>query len=70
MIWKLRVSWPPRRRRGHARNGRLQAAGGMTNREIAQALFVTLRTVEIHLTHTYQKLDITSREALPNALEP
>jgi len=46
------------------------AAGGMTNREIAQALFVTLRTVEIHLTHTYQKLDITSREDLPNALEP
>jgi DNA-binding NarL/FixJ family response regulator len=46
------------------------AAGGMTNREIAQTLFVTLRTVEIHLTHTYQKLEINSREQLPNALEP
>jgi DNA-binding CsgD family transcriptional regulator len=46
------------------------AAGGMTNREIAQALFVTLRTVEIHLTHAYQKLEINSREQLPNALEP
>jgi DNA-binding NarL/FixJ family response regulator len=44
------------------------AAAGMTNPEIAQALFVTLRTVEIHLIHTYQKLDITSREELPMAL--
>ena len=44
------------------------AADGMTNREIAQALFVTLRTVEVHLTHAYQKLDIASREALPAAL--
>jgi DNA-binding CsgD family transcriptional regulator len=44
------------------------AAAGMTNSEIAQALFVTRRTVEIHLTHTYRKLDITSREELPIAL--
>jgi len=44
------------------------AADGMTNREIAQALFVTLRTVQVHLTHTYQKLGILSREQLPDAL--
>lgn len=44
------------------------AADGMTNREIAQALFVTARTVEIHLTHAYQKLNISSREELPAAL--
>jgi DNA-binding CsgD family transcriptional regulator len=44
------------------------AADGMTNREIAQALFVTTRTVEVHLTHAYQKLDISSREALPAGL--
>jgi DNA-binding CsgD family transcriptional regulator len=44
------------------------AASGMTNREIAQALFVTLRTVEIHLIHSYQKLDIRSRDQLGNAL--
>jgi len=44
------------------------AAQGMTNREIAQALFVTARTVEGHLTHTFQKLDVRSREDLPGVL--
>jgi DNA-binding CsgD family transcriptional regulator len=44
------------------------AAEGRSNREIAQALFVTLRTVEMHLTHGYQKLDISSRTELPDAL--
>ena len=44
------------------------AAQGMTNREIAQALFVTARTVEGHLTHTFQKLDLRSREDLATAL--
>jgi DNA-binding NarL/FixJ family response regulator len=40
----------------------------MSNRAIAQTLFVTLRTVEVHLTHAYQKLDIDSRERLQGAL--
>jgi DNA-binding CsgD family transcriptional regulator len=44
------------------------AAAGLPNREIAQHLFITARTVEGHLTHAYQKLDITSREQLPEAL--
>ena len=44
------------------------AAGGLSNREIAQQLFVTTRTVEGHLTHAYQKLDIGSREGLASAL--
>lgn len=44
------------------------AADGLANREIAQALFVTKRTVEMHLTHAYQKLGIGSREELPAAL--
>jgi DNA-binding NarL/FixJ family response regulator len=44
------------------------AASGMTNRDIAQALFVTRRTVEIHLTHSYQKLEIGSRDQLADAL--
>ena len=45
------------------------AAEGMENREIAQALFVTVKTVETHLTHVYQKLDIGSRRGLPDALK-
>ena len=46
------------------------AAAGMTNKEIAQDLFVTVRTVEAHLHHTYQKLDIASRTELGAALGP
>jgi DNA-binding CsgD family transcriptional regulator/tetratricopeptide (TPR) repeat protein len=45
------------------------AAEGMTNREIAQALFVTLKTVEQHLGRTYDKLSISGRRALATALE-
>jgi DNA-binding CsgD family transcriptional regulator len=44
------------------------AAAGMQNREIAQALFVTVKTVETHLTHIYQKLDLSSRKELPRTL--
>ena len=44
------------------------AADGQSNRGIAQALFVGLRTVETHLTHTYRKLEIHSRDALSGAL--
>ena len=44
------------------------AAAGLANRDIAQHLFITTRTVEGHLTHAYQKLAITSREQLPAAL--
>lgn len=45
------------------------AADGMTNKEIAQALFVTVRTVEAHLHHAYQKLNISSRNELAAALD-
>jgi DNA-binding CsgD family transcriptional regulator len=45
------------------------AASGRTNREIAEALWVTLKTVETHLSHVYRKLDIGSRDNLPGALE-
>jgi DNA-binding CsgD family transcriptional regulator len=46
------------------------AAEGMTNRDVAQALFVTPRTVEMHLSSVYRKLGISSRSQLPQALEP
>jgi DNA-binding CsgD family transcriptional regulator len=44
------------------------AVGGMSNREIAEAFFVSLRTVETHLTHAYQKLGIQTRGQLRGAL--
>ena len=44
------------------------AADGLSNRQIAQALFVTVRTIEVHLTSAYRKLDIASREELAAAL--
>jgi DNA-binding CsgD family transcriptional regulator len=45
----------------------LAAAGG-TNREIAQTLFVTEKTVETHLGHAFRKLDVSSRRQLPDVL--
>jgi DNA-binding CsgD family transcriptional regulator len=44
------------------------AATGHSNREIAQALFVTPKTVEYHLRNTYRKLDIEGRSHLVEAL--
>ncbi len=44
------------------------AATGRTNREIAQSLFITRKTVEMHLRNAYRKLDIDSRAELPRAL--
>jgi DNA-binding NarL/FixJ family response regulator len=44
------------------------AAEGRTNGEIAQTLFVTARTVEGHLTHVFQKLDVNARTDLARAL--
>jgi DNA-binding CsgD family transcriptional regulator len=43
-------------------------AAGMSNREVAQALFVTAKTVENHLGRVYQKLGIHSRSELAAAL--
>ena len=43
-------------------------AQGMTNREAAQALFLTEKTIETHLRHTYNKLGIRSRRDLAAAL--
>ena len=44
------------------------AATGQSNREIAQALFVTPKTVEYHLRNAYRKLDIQTRRDLAEAL--
>jgi DNA-binding CsgD family transcriptional regulator len=44
------------------------ATEGQTNREIAQALFVTPKTVETHLSHVYRKLEIQARSQLGAAM--
>jgi DNA-binding CsgD family transcriptional regulator len=44
------------------------AARGLRNREIAETLFVTPKTVETHLGHVYAKLDIQARAQLTAAL--
>ena len=45
-----------------------QVAEGGTNREVAQALFLTEKTVERHLSSAYTKLGIRSRFQLPAAI--
>jgi DNA-binding NarL/FixJ family response regulator len=44
------------------------AVEGTTNRDIAQTLFVTPKTVEVHLTNAYRKLGVGSRRELAGAL--
>jgi len=46
----------------------MMASEGQTNREIAQGLFVTPKTVEMHLSHAYRKLDIEARSQLSRAM--
>lgn len=45
------------------------AARGMTNRPIAQALFVSAKTVETHISHVFQKLNLESRKQLAATLD-
>lgn len=44
------------------------AAEGRTNREIAQSLFVTQKTVEMHLSAAFRKLDLSARSQLAGLL--
>jgi DNA-binding CsgD family transcriptional regulator len=45
-----------------------RAAAGASNPEIAQELFVTVKTVEMHLSNAYRKLGIVGRRELERAL--
>jgi Bacterial regulatory proteins, luxR family len=53
------------RRRG---SRRAPGRAGLTNREIAQRQFVTVKAVQWHLRNIYRKLDVSSREELPALL--
>jgi DNA-binding NarL/FixJ family response regulator len=46
------------------------AARGMSDRDIADDLVVSVRTIESHLAAAYRKLGITSRRELATALAP
>ena len=43
-------------------------AEGRSNKEVAQALFVTVHTVEVHLSRIYAKLGVRSRTQLAGRL--
>lgn len=45
-----------------------RASAGATNREISQELFISVRTVETHLSKVYRKLGVSSREEIARAL--
>ena len=57
-----------RRALGPGAPHRDMAAEGLGNREIAEALFLTRRTVEMHLTGAYRKLGVSGRGELEPAL--
>ena len=61
-VWGLEALTPSERRVAR------MAAGGMSNPEIAQALFVSRKTVETHLGSVYSKLDLRGRGGLAAAL--
>jgi DNA-binding CsgD family transcriptional regulator len=44
------------------------AAKGLSNKEIARELVITVHTVEVHLSHAYTKLGVRSRSQLATAL--
>ena len=43
-------------------------ADGLANKEIAATLGVSTKTIELHLSHAYAKLDVSSRTELVRRL--
>jgi Bacterial regulatory proteins, luxR family len=56
------------KRRSWVSRAHTRAAAGAANRDIAQTLFVTPKSVELHLSDMYRKVGIRSRLELPPAL--
>jgi len=64
---RRKLSGPEALTPGELRVARM-AMSGMTNREIAEALFVTTKAVQWHLGNVYRKLEIGGRAELADAL--
>ena len=45
------------------------AAAGASNREIAQRLYLSPKTIEMHLSHAYRKLGVDGRRGLAGAID-
>lgn len=45
-----------------------RARAGASNRQIAAELFLTVKTVEWHMSNAFRKLDISSRQDISRAL--
>jgi len=70
--WHRRATGPGSRSFGRLRSRRAAhrrlAGEGQTNRQIAQRLFITAKTGEVHLARAFRKPHIDSRAQLPAAL--
>ena len=53
---------------GREREIAMLAAEGMTSKDIAERLYLSVRTVDNHLQHVYAKLGVSSRTGLARAL--
>lgn len=62
-LWVCRVAWEPLLTERELSVAML-VADGHTNREIASRLFVSVRTVEVHIGRVFTKLDVRSRGEL------
>ena len=64
-FWENVIADPDRRYESHARaDDRGPVARGLTNRDVAQQLVISEKTVASHLSHIFTKLGLSSRAAV------